>query len=103
MTHRTREASYEGPWNFLRIAVEDRPAKSHLQKTGIVLRATFEQKLPEGSQQAYHHGRQGIDPLRSALVVQRGRERIYPFTSKWLKSSVMKLSDNSGAVSLRAP
>jgi cobalamin biosynthesis protein CbiD len=53
------------------------------------LTATFEEKLREGSQEeTYHHGRQGIGTSRSALVVQQGRERIYPFTSKWLKSSV---------------
>jgi hypothetical protein len=76
------------PLGLLRVGLPLRPAKSPLQKTGVLLTATFEEKLPEGSQEeTYHHGRQGIGTSRSALVVQRGRERIYPFTSKWLKSS----------------
>ena len=37
------------------------------------------------SQEPYQHARQGVGTLRSALVVQRGGERIYPFYSQLAK------------------
>ena len=52
--------SYKGPRDFLWVAVGGRPAKSPLVKTGVVLTATFEQKLREGSQQTYYCGRKGV-------------------------------------------
>jgi hypothetical protein len=75
--------THQSSWDFLRVGLPLRPAKSPY-KTGVVLTTTFEEKLREGGQKTYHHGRQGIGTSRSALVVQRGRERLYPFTSKWL-------------------